>query len=105
MTESQSHRRAKRKAAGSGGRTEVPLRSGKRLDAKTTKTATEVERSGNLGNLTQAAKRLKESGAPRKVLQVPQHDMSKAAIAMMKAGVGGTIKNMSGTRRRSVPKK
>ena len=104
MTESQSHKRAKRKAAGHGGRTEAPLRSGMRLDAKKPKTATEVERSGDLGRLMLAAQRLKESRAPRKVLQVPQHHMPKAVIAMKKKGLGGTVKNIAGTKRQSVPK-
>ncbi len=35
MPEKPSHRRAKNKAAGPGGRTEVPLPGGKRLDART----------------------------------------------------------------------
>ena len=102
MSETSSHRRAKKKAAGKSGRTEVPLRSGKRLDARTANRATEVERSGSLGGLTKAARRLKESGAAQKVLQVPQKDMAKAAEAMKAANVSGTVKNISGTKRRSV---
>ena len=102
MSETPSHRRAKNKAAGKAGRTEVPLRSGKRLDARTPSRATEVERSGTSSGLAKAAQRLKESGAPQKVLQVPQKDIAKAAEAMRTAKVSGTVKNMSGTRRRSV---
>ena len=52
--------------------------------------------------LDAAANRLKQSDAPQKVLQVPQKDMAAAAVAMRKAGVGGTVKNMGGTKRRSV---
>ncbi|MCZ6590404.1 MAG: hypothetical protein O7B98_04595 [Alphaproteobacteria bacterium] len=104
MTESQSHKRAKRKAAGRSGRTEVPLKGAQRLDAKTKsgKTATEVERSGTAAGLGKAAGRLKKSRSKQKVLQVPQKDMAKAAAAMRKAGVKGSVKNMTGSKRRSV---
>jgi len=102
MAESKSHKKAKAKAAGKSGKTEVPLSRNRRLDAATKKTATEVERSGSASGLEKAAKRLKDSGKPRKVLQVPQKDMDKAAASMKKAGVSGTVKNMSGTKRRSV---
>ncbi len=106
MPETPSHRRAKSKAAGPGGRTEVPLPGGKRLDARTQGggRATEVERSGSAQGLGAAARRLKQSGASKKVLQVPQKDMDAAAAAMRKVGVGGTVKNMGGTKRRSVPR-
>ena len=88
------------------GRTEVPLPGGKRLDARTQGggRATEVERSGSSQGLEAAARRLKQSGAPQKVLQVPQKDMGAAAQAMRKVRVGGTVKNMGGTKRRSVPR-
>ena len=104
MSESQSHKRAKSKAAGKSGRTEVPLKGNRRLDAATKKRATEVERSGTTAGLTKAAKRLKDSRRSQKVLQVPQKDMSKAARAMKKAGVKGSVKNMTGTKRRSITK-
>ena len=106
MAESTSHKRAKGKAAGPGGQTEVPLPGNRRLDAKTEsgKRATEVERSGSNAGLEKAAARLKSSRAPQKVLQVPNKDMPEAARAMRKVGVGGTVKNMGGTKRQSVPK-
>lgn len=65
----------------------------------------EIERSGLPERLEVAAQRLKKSGKPQKVLQVPQKDMSKAAEAMRKLGVGGTVKNLSGTKRISVPRR
>jgi len=102
MAESKSHKRAKSQAAGATGKTEVPLRGNRRLDAQTTRKATEVERSGSPQSLSKAAQRLKASHKLQKVLQVPQPDMAKAAAAMKKAGVAGTVKNMSGTKRRSV---
>ena len=77
MSETPAHRRAKRRAAGPGGRTEVPLRGNQRLDAlsKGGGRATEVERSGSSAGLNSAAQRLKKSGAPGKVLQVPQKEV------------------------------
>ena len=99
-----AHKRAQRKAAGKRGYTEVPLKGGKRLDAltKSRKKATEVEMSGTRNRLEQAAHRLKIIGTKQKVLQVPQEDMKKAASAMRTKRVKGTVKNMSGTKRRSV---
>lgn len=102
MPESPSHRRAKKKAAGETGQTEVRLPSGARLDAATLKRATEVERSGHYDRLVAAALRLRESGKSQKVLQVPQPHMDLAVRAMREVGVKGTVKNLSGTKRRSV---
>ncbi len=99
MSESKRHKQLKRRAAGSSGRTEVPLQGGGRLDAATKRRATEVELSENF---PAAASRLQRSGLNQKVLQVPQQDMPKARAAMRAAGVGGTVKNLSGTRRSSV---
>lgn len=104
MPESKSHKTAKVKAAGRTGETEMPLSRSRRLDAGTRRRATEVERSGSMDRLRDAAERLKDSGKPQKVLQVPQHDMSKAASALREVGVAGTVKNLSGTKRRYVPK-
>ena len=102
MPESKSHKLAKLKAAGKTGKTEVPLKGGGRLDAQTKGRATEVERSGNLKKLKKAVERLKRSKKRQKVLQVPNQDMGKAAAAMRDVGVGGTVKNMKGTKRRQV---
>lgn len=104
MAKSESHKKAQQKAAGEGGKTEVNLKGGKRLDALTKNRikATEVERGGTEKSLTAAVKRLKISRAQQKVLQVPQKDMQKAAEAMKNQNVRGTIKNMGGTKRRSV---
>lgn len=104
MTETTAHKRAKAQAAGRSGTKEKPISGGRRLDAATKKTATEVERSGSNAGLLKAARRLRDSGKPERVLQVPQTDMSKAADAMRKVGIGGTVKNMSGTKRQSISK-
>jgi len=55
-------------------------------------------------NVTAAAHRLKISGKAQKVLQVPLKDMAKAREALRNAGIGGTVKNMSGSRVSRVPK-
>jgi len=102
MAESKSHKNAKSKAAGKSGKTEVPLSRGRRLDAATPKKATEIERGGSNSALEKAARRLKASGKPQKVLQVPQKDMDKAAEAMRAIGVKGTVKNMGGTKKRPI---
>ena len=102
MGKSSSHSRAQGRAAGRTGRTEVRIRGNQRLDAQRGRTATEVERSGNKGLLAKAARRLKDSGCKQKILQVPQKDMTKAVQAMQEKSVKGTVKNMSGTKRRSV---
>ena len=85
-------------------RREDALRSNRHLDAQTPKRATEVERSGNLGSLEQAARRLKASGKPQRVLQVINQDMPKATKVMRKTKTSGSVKNMGGTRRIHVPK-
>ena len=100
MSESQSHKRAKAKAPG---KIEVPISRNRRLDSATKKTATEIER--NPQNISKAVDRLKDSGRPRKVLQVPQKHMPEAVKTMRQKGVGGTVKNLSGSKRKSVPKR
>ena len=104
MSESDSHKRVKSKAAGRNGKKETPLSYKRRLDAETKHKATEVERSGTTKGLEKAARRLKASGKSQKVLQVPQKDMNKATKAMKNTGTSGSIKNMTGTKRRSVRK-
>lgn len=109
MAESESHKKAKKKAAGKEGQTESPLSRNRRLDALTAGGghAIEIERSGDPTQLEKAARRLKASGAPKKTLKVPHRDMDAAAAAMRDAGIPGTIENLGGTKSRKVrpPKK
>lgn len=102
VAEKRAHKEAKRREAGKSGKVEVPLRSGKRLDAVTQRRAIEVERSGSPTRLTHAAQKLKASGGRQHVLVVPQQHMAKAREAMRKAGVAGTVKNLAGTRAQHV---
>ncbi len=64
--------------------------------------AVEIERSDSMAALTKAAERLRTSDKPQKVLIVPAHSMKRAATAMAKAGISGTVRNISGTRREYV---
>ncbi len=98
MPEGQSHKRAKSKAAGKSGHTEVKIKGGRRLDAMTRRRAVEVETSGAPGRLTQAARRLKASGKAHHTLVVPQRDFPKARQAMRDAKVSGTVRNLTGTK-------
>jgi hypothetical protein len=100
MPESQSHKTAKRKAPG---KSEVLISGGRRLDSATAKTATEIER--NLPGISKAVSRLKASGRPRRVLQVPQQHMNTATAEFRRQKVSGTVKNLSGTKTRPVSKK
>ena len=103
MAETQSHKRAKAKAAGKSGAKEVKI-GRRRLDALTAskKRATEVERSDNMRSLKAAARRLKASKATQRVLQVPNQNMPKAKLAMKAEKVTGTVKNMTETKKWSV---
>jgi hypothetical protein len=102
MAEKQTHKEVKAKAAGPSGKTEVPIKGGRRLDAATGGRAVEVETSGSVVRLCQAAQRLKASDRKQHVLVVPQRDMPKAREAMTKVGVRGTVSNLSGTKRTQV---
>ncbi len=64
--------------------------------------AVEIERSSSMAALTKAAERLRVSHKPQKVLVVPTHSMKRATTAMVKAGISGTVRNISGTRREYV---
>ena len=97
MSESNSHKKAKRRAAG---KEETTISGRKRLDSASEKRATEVELSGNF---KAAVKRLKDSGKPQKVLQTRQNQMKEAAAEMRRQGVGGTVKNMGATKKLSIP--
>ena len=102
MSESDAHKRAKSKAAGKSGKTEAPLKGGRRLDAENKNKATEIERSDAKQKLENAAQRLKDSKKPQKVLQLPQNNIPKAMEAMKAKCAKGTVKNMSGTKRTPV---
>jgi hypothetical protein len=101
---SKAHRRAQKKEAGRGGQVEKKLKSGRRVDAVTRVKATEIERWPTALRLRKSAERLRESRRRQKVLVVPDAKMADARRAMRIVGIGGTVKNLSGTRRSSVAK-
>ena len=100
MAESNAHRKAKYRSAGLGGRVEVPLPSGRRLDALSWNEVwgTEVEKSRSFGRMKLAVERLLESGVPQKVLKVPEADMRLAAVVLRRMGVSAWVRNMDGSR-------
>lgn len=98
MAEKPTQKRVVAREAGPKGRKEAPVRGGGRLDAATQRRAIEVEISGAPSRLRQAARRLSASGKPQRVLVVPQTDFPKAREAMRRAGVSGTLRNLTGTR-------
>lgn len=99
MAESDTHRKTKFRSAGFGGQVEVPLPSGRRLDALSWNGVwgTEVELSGSFDRMLLAASRLRESGARQKVLKVPQRYMRMAAAALRAEGVSAWVRNMDGS--------
>jgi len=105
MPESRSHKQLKRKAAGKKRQTEKKLSTGEILDAARKNTATEIEKSGTKKGLEKAVDRLKISRKKQKVLQVLNKDLSLAAKIMKEREVGGSVKNLGNTKRRSIPKK
>ncbi|MCP3141726.1 hypothetical protein [Pyxidicoccus xibeiensis] len=100
MAESNAHRWAKYRSAGFGGRVEVLLPSGRRLDALSRNRVwgTEVEKSGTFARLRLAVERLLESGVPQKVLKVPAADMRLAAAVLRRMGVSAWVRNLDGSR-------
>jgi len=80
MSETSSHERAKSKAAGKSGKTEVPLKGKRRLNAASKRKATEIERSGNMDGLDsplEGKPKASEgsSGSPKGYLQgSPSHE-------------------------------
>ncbi|MBA7661824.1 hypothetical protein ES703_69844 [subsurface metagenome] len=76
MPEKPSHKRAKRKAAGKRGKTEVPLSRRRRLDAKKKVRgafrAEEIQRAGSRKAFLDAARRLRDSRSKIKILRTRQ---------------------------------
>lgn len=88
--------------AGPKGKTEVKLKSGRRLDALAkNRVGTEVERQGPKG-IKKAVSRLKEAKNTHKALgvklAVPQKDMGTAISEMRKQRVSGRVQNLSDTK-------
>ena len=99
MPESRSHKRIKNKMAGPKGKTEVKLRSGRRLDAVSgNRVGTEVERQGPK-RIAEAVSRLKEATNTGKVLgakiTVPSKDLQTAGKEMRRQRVSGRVQNLS----------
>lgn len=102
MSESKTHKRIKNKMAGSKGKTEVKLRSGRRLDALSgNRVGTEVERQGPraIGKAVGRLKEAKRTGVALGVkLSVPQKDINTGISEMKKQGVPRRVQNLGNTR-------
>ena len=104
MSKTNSHKAGKDTNSHRSGRVEYSIK-GDRDGIAYPKRAVEIERSGSLSGLQRAATRLKASRRSQKILQVPQKDMDKAVGMMRTVGVSGTVKNMSGTKKRYVSRR
>jgi hypothetical protein len=91
-------------AAEEGEAVEAPAARRRRLaqEAKETRKAELVDRSGSEKHLERAAKRLKWANAEDRVLYVPHWDLAKAEAAMRRAGVTGAVSNLCGSQRKRV---
>lgn len=110
MPEAPIHKRYKQRAAGSWGKTEVTLPSGRRVDAiSATGIATQAERSIASPRIRHAAEVLQEAvnaGFARKArLSVRQEKLEDAFEIMREVGLGGELTNLSRTKKRYVPKR
>ncbi len=100
MSESQSHKRAKT-AGLKKVKTEVKIKSKRRVDAVNPLKAREVERSGNTKQIKKAISRLETFKNKKKELLVPNKDLDKAKeIAEKTTKSKITIQNLSRTKRR-----
>lgn len=70
-----------------------------RLDVATKIKALEIERSGQIGRIEHAIKKLKADKRPQKILRVPQKDMPKAKETARKLKAPITITNEEKTKR------
>ena len=100
-SKSRSHARLQSKLAGNSGKTEVPIRIGRktmRRDVMTPKKVYEIERSGQPQKIGLALRRLQASKKPHKILKVPDWDLGTAARIRGKRNI--TVSNLSGTKHR-----
>jgi hypothetical protein len=74
-------------------------RASKQLPSATTpRKAVEAVKTMSLDSMIAAAKKLRASRKPQKVLLVPTNAMAKGRAAMREVGIGGTVKNLTGTK-------
>ena len=102
MSESKSHRNLKNRLAGPKGTTEKKISRGRRLDARTARKAFEIERSGTSAGISKAISRLNSQKTAKKELRVPNAHLNLAVKTAKSKGTNVTIKNLSGTKRRTI---
>jgi hypothetical protein len=98
MSIASSRAQARQREGGATVQTDSDVKQGHRGDAASTRRATVIERSGDPERIRLATLRLKDSGRPQKILQVPHSYIPLAAFTMWSSGVSGTVKNLSGTK-------
>ncbi len=98
----QQHARITRRLAGRGGKREVPIKGGGRLDVRKPNLAMEVERSPSPARIRKAISRLRTQPGVRHELRVPQRNLDTAVEVAKGEGTKLTIKNLGGTRRRQI---
>jgi len=98
----QRHTKITRKVAGPRGQTEVPIPGRRRLDVKKPNVAIEIERSADPARIRAALGRLRTQRNAPKQLRVPQPNLDRAAEIAKRARLNVTVKNLSGTKRRTV---
>ena len=105
MSETSSHKRAKRRAAGKSGKTEKKIKYGGRIDVLTSTKAVEIERGGKK-RIQQAIRRLERVRRSKRVLRVPKKNFAKAVELAKKSKKKTkkkiTVTNLVGTKRRRV---
>ncbi len=102
MTEKPSHKQAKTKGL-HGSKTEVPIPGKRKLDARDSKIAREVERSKNPKIIAKAIRRLNTQTNKKKELLVPTPNLDKAKEVAKKIAKGKLrIQNLSRTQRRFI---
>jgi len=89
---SRRHEKLKRQAAKKRGKTETPVKVGRkrgRIDVITLKKAIEIERSGNADRIEWALKKLSKSRKPIKILKVNRRYIPKARSIKRKLKLRG----------------
>jgi hypothetical protein len=102
MAETSSHKNAKTRGL-RGSKTEVKISGNRRLDARDSRIAREVERSSGEKSLAKAIRRLNTQTNKQKELLVPTPNLDKAKAVAEKVAKGKLrIQNLSRTQRRFV---
>ncbi|MBA7646661.1 hypothetical protein ES703_54427 [subsurface metagenome] len=101
----KQHRRIQKKIAGKKGKVEIPISRKRKIDVQKGRKVVEIERSGDPKKISQALNRLKAKKGLKKEIRVPQKDLNKTKDIAKKKKMSVIIKNLSGTKIRSIKRK